>query len=381
MNTLYYGDNLDVLRRHIAHESVDLVYLDPPFKSDQNYNVLFQEQDGSRSASQIRAFKDTWQWDQAAAAAFEEVVEAGGQVSLAMQAFRTVLGESDMLAYLSMMAPRLKEMRRVLKPTGSIYLHCDPIASHYLKILMDAVFGPGNFRNDIIWKRVSTVKGNFGQGSKFFGPNTDSILFYGMSETSRFSQVFNAYSDDYVKKFFRYQDTDGRRYRLISMIGPGGASKGNPCYEFLGVTRYWRYSRQKMQELYDHGMIVQTKPGTVPQRKQYLDTGKGVAVQSLWDDIESLSASAKERLGYPTQKPEALLERIINASSNDGDTVLDPFCGCGTAVAVAQRLNRKWIGIDITCLAITLIKNRLQHGIRGNHKGKLSGDRGAGFRY
>ena len=141
-NTLYYGDNLDVLRRHIADESVDLIYLDPPFKSDQNYNVLFQEQDGSRSASQIRAFEDTWQWDQAAAAAFQEVVEAGGQVSLAMQAFRTVLGDSDMLAYLSMMAPRLKELHRVLKPTGSIYLHCDPTASHYLKMLMDAVFGP-----------------------------------------------------------------------------------------------------------------------------------------------------------------------------------------------------------------------------------------------
>ena len=358
-NTLYYGDNLDILRRYIAAESIDLVYLDPPFNSNATYNVLFAEQNGSRAASQIKAFEDTWQWDLTAAQAYQEVVEAGGKVSQALQALRTFLGDSNLLAYLAMMAPRLMELCRVLKPTGSIYLHCDPTASHYLKMLMDAVFEARFFRNEIIWKRVYTVKGNFGQGSRFFGPNTDAILFYSKTEDSKFTALFTDYSEDYIRKFFRFTESDGRRYRLISMIGPGGASKGNPHYEFLGVTRYWRYSREKMQELYGAGMIVQTQPGTVPQRKQYLDAGRGVAVQSLWDDIPALSASSAERLGYPTQKPEALLDRIIQASSNEGDTVLDPFCGCGTAIASAQRLGRRWIGIDITYLAISLIKSRL----------------------
>jgi adenine specific DNA methylase Mod len=225
MNTLYFGDNLDILRRHIGDESVDLIYLDPPFKSDQNYNVLFAERDGSRSAAQIQAFEDTWRWDHSAAEAYHQVVERGGSVSLVMQAFRQAIGESDMLAYLAMMAPRLVDLRRALKSTGSIYLHCDPTASHYLKMLMDATFGAGQFRNEIVWKRVHTVKGNFGQGSKFFGPNTDSLLFYAKSDASKFNPQFTEYTDDYLTKFYRFQEPDGRRYRLISMIGPGGASK------------------------------------------------------------------------------------------------------------------------------------------------------------
>ncbi|MFC1799449.1 DNA methyltransferase [Candidatus Eisenbacteria bacterium] len=359
-NILYYGDNLDILKRYVEDESVDLVYLDPPFKSSQNYNILFQEQNGSRAASQIRAFEDTWTWDQEDEAMFAELVTAGGRVADVMQAFQAFLGPCDMMAYLVMMCPRLVELGRVMKPTASIYLHCDPAASHYLKMLMDAVFGPGNFRNEIIWQRVHTVKGNVGQGCKFFGPNTDTLLFYSKTDDHKFHQPFKEYSEDYIKKFYRFTEPDGRRYRLISMIGPGGAAKGNPRYEFLGVTRYWRYSRERMQELCDDGLIVQTKPGTVPQRKQYLDAGRGVAVQSLWDDIQALSASSAERLGYPTQKPEALLERIIQASSNEGDLVLDPFCGCGTTVAVAQQLKRRWIGIDITHLAITLMKQRLK---------------------
>ena len=360
-NTLYYGDNLDILRHHIADESVDLVYLDPPFQSNRNYNVLFQEQDGSRAAAQIKAFEDTWEWDIASAAAFEEVVEAGGDPSRAMQAFRNIVGDSDMLAYLSMMAPRLIELHRVLKSTGSLYLHCDPTASHYLKLLLDAVFGPEQFRNEIVWKRTGTVKGNFGQGSKQFGQQTDSLLFYSKSDDYTFNQPFGEYSDEYIQKAYRYvEEGTGRRYRLVSMIGPGGAAKGNPRYEVMGVTRYWRYSEEKMQELIEAGLVVQTKPGRVPHRKYYLDEGKGVAIQSLWDDIGNLQASSAERLGYPTQKPEALLERIIEASSNEGDLVLDPFCGCGTAIAAAQKLGRRWIGIDITHLAITLIKHRLR---------------------
>ena len=357
-NMLYYGDNLDVMRRYLQDESVDLVYLDPPFNSNTNYNVLFAEKNGSKAASQIQAFSDTWTWNQESEAVYGETVMAGGRVADCLQAFRTFLGECNMLAYLVMMAPRLVELRRVMKPTASVYLHCDPTASHYLKMLMDAVFGHENFRNEIVWKRVHTVKGNFGQGSKFFGPNTDTLLFYSKSEEQKFNPIYTEYSADYLHKFYRFTESDGRRYRLISMIGPGGAAKGNPQYEFMGVTRYWRYSRKKMQQLYEDGLIVQTKPGTVPQKKQY--EGEGVGVQSLWDDIQALSASSAERLGYPTQKPVALLERIIEASSNPGGVVLDPFCGCGTTIAAAQALGRPWIGIDITHLAITLIKHRLK---------------------
>ena len=307
-NVLYYGDNLDVLRRYVGDAAVDLVYLDPPFNSNASYNVLFSEQSGEKAAAQIKAFEDTWHWDQAAAKAYQEVVEAGGKVSEAIQAFHQILGDSNMLAYLAMMAPRLVELRRVLKPTGSIYLHCDPTASHYLKLLMDAVFGAMNFVNEVIWKRAHTVKGNFGQGSRMWGPNTDSLLFYRKAEQYTFQPQFKDYTEDYLRKFYRFTEPDsGRRYRLISMIGPGGAAKGNPQYEVMGITRYWRYSKEKMRELIDAGLVVQTRPGTVPVRKQYLDAGRGVAVQSLWDDIPALGPQENERLGYPTQKPEALL--------------------------------------------------------------------------
>lgn len=360
-NCLYYGDNLDVLRRHVDDEFADLVYLDPPFKSDQNYNILFEEHDGTKAAAQILAFEDTWEWNTDAAASYEEMVELGGKVSEAMRAFKTFLGHSDMMAYLAMMAPRLVELRRVLKRDGSIYLHCDPTASHYLKLLMDAVFRPENFRNDIIWKRAETVKGNFGQGSKFFDRNTDSILFYTKLEGQFFKPQFKPYSDEYIKDFYKYtEEKTGRRYQLISMTGPGGAAKGNPKYEVMGVTRYWRYSKGSMEQLIKDGMVVQTTPGTVPRRKLYLDKGKGVSIQSLWDDVPALHSNAAERLGYPTQKPQALLERVIDASCPEGGIVLDPFCGCGTAIEAAEDLERNWVGVDITHLAISLIKHRLQ---------------------
>jgi adenine specific DNA methylase Mod len=365
-NALYYGDNLAVLRESIKDESVDLIYLDPPFNSNASYNVLFKAPTGEQSQAQIEAFEDTWHWNVHAEQAFDEAIHSGNtDAADLLLAMRKALGENDMMAYLAMMAVRLLELHRALKPTGSLYLHCDPTASHYLKILLDSIFGVTNFRNDIIWKRVSTVKGNFGQGSKFFGPNTDSILFYAKGDESVFHQIFTDYSEEYIGNFYKYNDPDGRQYRLISMIGPGGAAKGNPSYEFMGVRRFWRYSKKRMQELFDAGMIVQSKPGAVPQRKLYLDEGKGVAVQSLWEGIEALSASSAERLGYPTQKPLALLERIISASSNENDLVLDPFCGCGTAVHAAQKLNRQWVGIDITHLAIGLIERRLKDAFPG----------------
>jgi DNA modification methylase len=299
-NLLYYGDNLDVLRRHIAGESVDLIYLDPPFNSKATYNVLFAEQNGSQAAAQVKAFEDTWRWDQAAGQAYHEMVEAGGPVSQALQAFRLLLGDSNMLAYLAMMAPRLVELRRVLKPTGSIYLHCDPTASHYLKLLMDAVFGAQGFRNEIAWCYTSG-----GVPRNDFARKHDVILRY-VKDSNRF--LFNPQYRPY---------SEGTLQRGLTKV------KG-PKY--------------KLRE-------------------------EGAAMQDWWADLQKvLSPTARETLGYPTQKPESLLERVINASSSEGDVVLDPFCGCGTTVAVAERLKRRWIGIDITHLAITLIKHRLRDG-------------------
>ena len=358
-NSLYYGDNLDILRSYVQDESADLIYLDPPFNSNQTYNVLFQEKDGSQSASQIKAFGDTWHWDETAARSYEETVEAGGQVAEAMQAFRKLLGSNDMLAYMSMMAPRLVELRRVLKPTGSLYLHCDPTASHFLKLLMDAVFGPANFRTEIIWKRTS-AHSDTKQGRQQHGRIHDVLLFYTKNDDWNWNPVYTEYDPEYVENFYRFVEPDtGRKYRLGDLTGPGGAAKGNPRYEVMGVTRYWRYSKERMQELIRQGRVVQTTPGAVPAYKRYLDEMPGVPLQDLWTDIRPIGSQAAERLGYPTQKPVALLERIIRASSNEGDTVLDPFCGCGTTIAASQKHGRRWIGIDITHLAISLIRYRL----------------------
>jgi len=361
-NTLYYGDNLDILQRHIPDESVDLVYLDPPFNSKATYNVLFKERDGTDAASQIEAFDDFWHWDEAAAEAYRHVVEeTGGRPAEAMRAFRDLLGDNDMLAYLAMMAPRLIELRRILKPTGSLYLHCDPTASHYLKALMDAVFGVTGFTNEITWRRTTT-KGDYRQGAVNWPRIHDIILHYRKDPQAKttFNQPFGPYSDEYVATKYRYEDSDGRKYRLDNLAAPGAGTRGHPQYELMGVTRYWRYNQEKMERLVNEGRVIQTKPGTVPQYKRYLDEMPGIAIGDFWDDIKPINAMAKERLGYPTQKPEELLERIILASSNEGDLVLDPFCGCGTTVAVAQRLDRQWIGIDITHIAISLMRTRLR---------------------
>jgi DNA modification methylase len=356
-NTLYFGDNLDVLRRYIADESVDLVYLDPPFNSDQNYNVLFAEQDGTRSAAQIHAFEDTWKWDEIAARAYQEVVECGDNVADALIAFRTVLHDSDMLAYLSMMAPRLKELHRVLKPTGSLYLHCDPTASHYLKVLMDSVFSPANYRNEITWQRT-----NAHNDAKRWSEVADIILYYGKSNDVVWNTPRAGYDEEYLRVKYRHDDNDGRGpYRLDNMTSPH--PRPNMMYEWKGHASPpagWRYSRETMEKLDSEGRVwYPNSKAKRPQLKRYLSEGKGPVMGCVWTDISPLNSQAAERLGYPTQKPEALLERIILASSNEDDTVLDPFCGCGTSISAAQRLNRQWVGIDVTALAISLIKNRL----------------------
>lgn len=374
-NTLYYGDNLDILKRYIPDESVDLVYLDPPFNSNQSYNVLFKEKNGAQAASQIRAFEDTWTWSSDDEEVYAELVTKGGKVADCLQAFRTFLGPCDMLAYLVMMAPRLLEMRRVMKPTASIYLHCDPTGSHYLKLLMDSVFSPANYRNEISWKRTTT-KSDFRQGAKNWPRIRDVLLYYAKDEKKQadFNQQFVPYSDDYVSTKYRNVNEDGRQYMLDKLTAPGMGSRGHPQYEFMGVTRYWVYSKEKMERLVAEGRIVQPSPGSVPRYKRYLDEVKGIALGDTWDDIYPINSMAQERLGYPTQKPEALLERIIKASSNEGDLVLDPFCGCGTTIAAAQKLGRRWIGIDITHLAITLMKKRLRDAFGDEAKFDVQGE-------
>lgn len=396
-NKLYYGDNLDILRRYIPDESVDLIYLDPPFKSEQDYNVLFAEHSGDLSAAQIQAFEDTWHWDLSSARAYEDTVEAGGDVSKVMRAFRTFLGESDMLAYLSMMAPRLVELRRVLKPKASLYLHCDPTASHYLKLLLDAVFGPTRFRSEIIWKR-SSAHSDTKQGRKIHGHIHDVLLFYTRSDEWKWNPVYQPYDEAYLESEYRHQTDDGRYYKETDLTAarPGGDTEyewhvkrpkdadvrwqadldgeyKNPRsgWEYRAVTpykgRYWAYSRENMRQFVREGQIIHRSTG-MPRLMQFADEMPGVPLQDIWTDIPPIGAKAAERLSYPTQKPEALLERIIQSCSHPGDVVLDPFCGCGTTVAVAEKLGRTWIGIDITHLAITLIKHRLHDMYRDDRE-------------
>ena len=391
-NALYYGDNLDVLRRHVKDETVDLVYLDPPFNSNQDYNVLFKERAGVGSAAQIHAFEDTWRWDQGAAAAYQEVVEAGGKVSDAMRAFRAFLGESDMMAYLAMMAPRLGELRRVLRQTGSIYLHCDPAASHFLKMLMDSIFGPACFRNEIIWKRT------FAHGSaRRWGPVHDTLLFYTKSDSYTWNRVEQQYDEEYVEGKYRFEDERGR-YRLVVLTAPGTTQGPSgrqwQGYDPTSAGRHWAVPQQALKAIRDKGISVpedlhaqldllheqgiiripEMKGGRrgVPEYKRYLSSGS--PIQDMILDIPPLNSQAQERLGYPTQKPKALLERILLASSNKGDLVLDPFCGCGTTVEAAEELGRRWIGIDVTHLAVGLIKARLTDAFGGRAKFEVIGE-------
>lgn len=359
-NVLYYGDNLDVLRQHIPDESIDLIYLDPPFKSNQDYNVLFAERDGSRSAAQIKVFEDTWQWDQSAAEAFHEVVENGGNVSQVMQSFRLFLGESDMLAYLAMMAPRLVELHRVLKDTGSIYLHCDPTASHYLKLLMDAVFGAENFFNEVIWRRTGTHS-----SARRWGPVHDVLLFYGRNTGQHvWNRSYVPLEEGHRQRHYHLTDKEGRSYTHGELTAPGVRHGQSGAvwrgFEVSALGRHWMTTVEKLDALDGEGRIYFPSGGGWPRLIRYEEESKGSAVGDVWDDISPINMRAKERLGYPTQKPEALLERIIIASSNEGEVILDPFCGCGTAIAAAQKLNRHWIGIDVTHLAISLIKARLK---------------------
>ena len=363
-NQLFYGDNLPVLREHIETESVDLVYLDPPFNSNRSYSVIFGEhvQRNDDANAQIQAFDDTWHWTPETERLFRDMLlNSPTEVADAMQAFRTLVGESDAMAYLVMMSPRLVELHRALKPTGSLVLHCDPTMSHYLKVLLDAIFGAANLRNEIIWQRT----GAKGYQTRRLASNHDVLLFYGKTADSTWNNdaAFEPYREEELdaKTAEKYasKDASGRRYQLTSLVGPNDP-RPNLTYEFLGVTRRWRWSRERMQAAYEAGQIIQTAPGRVPRFKRYLDEQRGKPLGDVWTDIPPLNSRAAERLGYPTQKPLALLERIIRLTTEPGAVVLDPFCGCGTTVDAAQKLGRAWVGIDITYISIDLIIKRLQ---------------------
>lgn len=364
-NLLYYGDNLNILRDYIKSESIDLIYLDPPFNSNRNYNVLFKDESGHASDAQITAFEDTWHWNQTTEHVYQELVTgANPQVASMISALRQFIGTNQMMAYLVMMAVRLVELHRVLKPTGSLYLHCDPTASHYLKIVLDTIFGAENYRNEITWKR-KTGRGETNIKSMRFGVCTDILLFFTKSEDNYFETQYNYDApgyQEYVDKFFKYIDENGRYYRIADLSSP--SPRPNLTYQYKGYLppkNGWAISREKMEAWDKEGRLYFPKdPNGRIQRKRYLDELKGKPVQNLWDDIEMISSQSAERLGYPTQKPIALLERIIKTSSPINGVVLDPFCGCGTTIAAAQKLNRQWIGIDITHLSIALQKFRLK---------------------
>jgi site-specific DNA-methyltransferase (adenine-specific) len=357
LNRLYYGDNLDVLREHIPDESVDLIYLDPPFNSSANYNVLFKSPKGEYSEAQITAFEDTWHWTRESARTLEQLKFKHGELAELLDLMVRQFGHNDLSAYLVMMAIRLVELHRVLKPTGSLYLHCDPTASHYLKMILDTVFKPENFRNEITWKRTTSHN-----DPKKYGANTDIILYYTKTNKYCWNSISLPHNEEYIARF-KNVDASGRRWTDDNLTAKG-LSGGGYTYEYKGVTSLWRCPFETMQRLDNEGRLHFTKTGGI-RLKRFLDETPGRPPQALWDDIPPINSQAKERLGYPTQKPLALLERIIQISSNPDDIVIDSFCGCGTAIHAAQKLGRQWIGIDITHLAIALIEKRLKDAFSG----------------
>ena len=364
-NALYYGDNLEVLRKHVTAESVDLIYLDPPFNSNQDYNVLFKEQSGDPAHAQMQAFTDTWVWSEKLFSDFCDTCPNQLLVDL-MQGFVKTLGRNDVTAYLVMMAPRLVELHTVLKSTGSLYLHCDPAASHALKLVMDCIFGPMQFGTEIIWKRT-----NARSTAENWPHLHDTILYYKKSAKFHF-QATKILADKAKMPHTLITGSDGLKYQTFELTGPGLTKKGESGKAWRGFDpaafgRHWANNHAQMEEWAAEGLIHFPKNGGFPRRrddKPYSHDDRFVTVGDVWTDIDRLNQTAKERLGYPTQKPVALLERILAASSKKGDVVLDPFCGCGTAVVAAQKLRRKWIGIDITHLAIALIKYRLADSFR-----------------
>jgi site-specific DNA-methyltransferase (adenine-specific) len=355
-NTLFYGDNLPILRDYLADESVDLIYLDPPFNSSRSYNVLYKDESGMEAEAQIVAFEDTWHWSHDTETQYRQLLALGDKLAQMLETLIGVLGRNQMTAYLVMMTVRLIELHRVLKSTGSLYLHCDPTASHYLKMILDMIFGVTNFRNEIVWKRTTSHS-----DAKRCGNVHDIVFFYSKSERFIWNKVLQSLSPEYVAQYYRYKEGDERYFMSADLTGAG---EGPPRdFGERGIIappsgRHWMYNQEGIDEALKEGRIFWTRNG-IPRLKKFLDESLGMPINDLWDNIQPLRSWHQELLPYPTQKPVALLERIIQASSNPGDIILDPFCGCGTAIHAAQKLGRTWIGIDVTYLATSLIKNRL----------------------
>lgn len=382
MNRLYYGDNLGIMQQ-LPAQSVDLIYLDPPFNSKQNYNLMYKTLTGRPVPEQAEAFCDTWEMDaqkQHLAETMPVLLQQHGVEDYYVEFWRLWIKalqktQPHLLAYLIYMVQRLLYMKSLLKPSGSIYLHCDPEASHYIKIMMDGLFGHTNFRNEIVWKRT----GSHG-GSKRWGPVHDTILFYTKGDKYTWNRVFQEYDPAYLDKFYRFNDDRGR-YRLVTLTG-AGIRTGDSGKPWRGVDpttsgRHWALPSNALREEYpekdlsslstqekldlldEAGLVYWPPKGSVPQQKRYSDENPGVQLQDIVTDVRPVGSHAKERLGYPTQKPIPLLRRIIEASSNKGDVILDPFCGCGTTIYAAQETGRFWIGCDIAILAIKLIREIL----------------------
>ena len=383
-NTLFYGDNLTILRdpHHFPDASVDLIYLDPPFNSNRSYNVLFRDESGRDSDAQITAFEDSWHWGRSTEDLYTDLVTGADErlVNLISALVGDLdrpglLGRNQMSAYLVMMAARLVELHRVLKPTGSLYLHCDPTASHYLKMLLDGIFGPWNFRNEITWQRTESHN-----TAERYGNVADILLYYSASDITTWNQQFQKYGDAQLSRF-RHTDASGRKYKLDDLTAPRPDSSSGK-FEWRGTmpgpTRGWGYKIEQLEAWWQEGRIHTKKDGTprMDGLKVYLNNAAGKPLQNVWTDIPRIPNTSAERLGYPTQKPLALLERIIRASSNPGDVVLDPFCGCGTAIDAAHSLGRRWLGIDVTHLSVALMKYRLQdrHGLRAGHDYRVIGE-------
>ena len=373
LNQLYYGDNLDILRTHIPDESADLIYIDPPFNSNQAYNVLFSEADGSSSQAQIQAFEDTWRWGETTEQAYHELVGTAPPLLVeTIKSFRGFLTETNLMAYLVMMALRLVELHRVLKPTGSFYLHCDPTASHYLKIILDQIFGVENFRNEIVWERTNAHN----MKARYYSKIHDLLLFYSKSDDYTWNKQYIEYSDAQLSRY--KTDEAGRLYTGRDLTMSTVMESRN--FEWRGARppshRSWGASLEQLEKWYAEERILLKKDG-IPRLdglKVYLDELPGKQIPSIWNDIPRIGNTSKERLGYPTQKPLALLERIIKTSSNEGDVVLDAFAGCGTTIEAAATLNRQWIGVDITHLAVALLKYRLADTLGNDVKYEIIGE-------
>jgi DNA modification methylase len=380
-NRLFYGDNLTIMR-NLPSASVDLIYLDPPFNSQRNYNLIYKQMTGLPVPEQEEAFCDAWELDpekEEMARHMPIVLREYGvdeSVVLFWQAWITALRNTQprLLAYLIYMTYRLFEMRRLLRPTGSIYLHCDPTASHYIKVIMDGVFGHQNFRNEIVWKRTSAHS-----SAKRYGPVHDVLLFYSKTNIFTWNRQYQPYTEEYLESHYRYKDENSRAFRLSDLTAAGTrqGSSGQPWRGFDPNTKgnHWKFTIENLERLDMEGRIHWPVKNGWPSYKRYLDEVKGTTLQDVWTDIDPLNSQAHERLGYPTQKPIALLQRIIRASSREGDVIFDPFSGCGTAICAAHLNKRQWIGCDIAILSVLLVREVLlkRYGLQEGQDYEING--------